>query len=211
MLEITDRVVVAVNLMDEARRRGLEVDTRSLARDLGVPVVPIVARTGENIMALLGDVAGVASGEIATQPLRSRGTPEFERAVSRAHAAHRSRRARRAQRRWIAIRLLDGDAAVEEALAHRRTGRAGVAAAGAGPPVQQEDRLAGGPVSGVRQPPLRRTSFAKPRRCRRSLEAGFREEVVTSLYGEVERITRRAVRRQRAPARSSSISASIAS
>ncbi len=37
VLEITDRVVVAVNLMDEARRRGIEVDTRSLARDLGVP------------------------------------------------------------------------------------------------------------------------------------------------------------------------------
>ena len=29
---------------------------------------------------------------------------------------------------------------------------------------------------------------------RRSLETGFREEVVTSLYNEVERITRRAVR-----------------
>jgi len=42
VLEITDRVVVAVNLMDEARRRGIEVDTRSLARDLGVPVVPLV-------------------------------------------------------------------------------------------------------------------------------------------------------------------------
>src|ERR687898_1650419 len=50
VLEITDRVVVAVNLMDEARRRGIEVDTRSLARDLGVPVVPIVARTSENVM-----------------------------------------------------------------------------------------------------------------------------------------------------------------
>src|SRR5512139_108850 len=76
VLEITDRAVVAVNLMDEARRRGLEVDARSLARDLGVPVVPIVARTGENVMALLTDVAGIASGEVATQPLRSRGTPE---------------------------------------------------------------------------------------------------------------------------------------
>ena len=117
VLEITDRVVVAVNLMDEARRRGLEVDTRSLARDLGVPVVPIVARTSENIMALLGDVAGVASGEIATQPLRSRGTPEFERAVSRLVPLIESTAPGVPNARWIAIRLLDGDAAVEEALA----------------------------------------------------------------------------------------------
>ena len=53
VLEITDRVVVAVNLIDEAKRRGIEVDARSLARDLGVPAVPIVARTSENVMALL--------------------------------------------------------------------------------------------------------------------------------------------------------------
>ena len=53
VLEITDRVVVAVNLMDEARRKGIDVDTRSLARDLGVPVIPIVARTGEGLHALL--------------------------------------------------------------------------------------------------------------------------------------------------------------
>ena len=35
VLEITDKVVVAVNLMDEARRKGMEIDTRSLSRDLG--------------------------------------------------------------------------------------------------------------------------------------------------------------------------------
>ena len=73
VLEITDRVVVAVNLMDEARRKGIEVDTRSLARDLGVPVVPIVARTGEDMHALLSETAGVASGETATSPLRVQG------------------------------------------------------------------------------------------------------------------------------------------
>ena len=40
VLEITDRAVVCLNLMDEARRRGLDVDPRRLARDLGVRVVP---------------------------------------------------------------------------------------------------------------------------------------------------------------------------
>ena len=81
VLEITDRVVVAVNLMDEARRKGIDVDTRTLARDLGVPVIPIVARTGEGMHALLTAVSGVASGAIATTPLRVTGTPEFEHAV----------------------------------------------------------------------------------------------------------------------------------
>ncbi len=47
VLEITDRVVVCLNLMDEARRHGLQVDERRLARDLGVPVVPTEARRGK--------------------------------------------------------------------------------------------------------------------------------------------------------------------
>ena len=47
ILEITDRVVVCLNLMDEARRHGLAVDDRLLARDLGVPVVPTAARQDE--------------------------------------------------------------------------------------------------------------------------------------------------------------------
>jgi ferrous iron transport protein B len=113
-------VVVAVNLMDEAKRRGIEVDVRSLSRDLGVPAVPIVARTSENVMALLQDVAGVASGETVTSPLRSRGTPEFERAVTTLVPMIESAAPGVPNARWIAIRLLDGDTSVEEALA---TGR----------------------------------------------------------------------------------------
>jgi ferrous iron transport protein B len=120
VLEITDRVVVAVNLMDEAKRRGIEVDSRSLARDLGVPAVPIVARTAENVMALLAEVAGVSSGETATSPLRSRGTPEFERAVGRLVPLIERAAPGVPNARWIAIRLLDGDASVEDALTSGR-------------------------------------------------------------------------------------------
>ncbi len=116
VLEITDRVVVAVNLIDEAKRRGIEVDTRSLARDLGVPAVPIVARTSENVMALLQEVANVASGETVTSPLRSKGTPEFERAVMKLVPMIEAAAPGVPNARWIAIRLLDGDASVEEAL-----------------------------------------------------------------------------------------------
>lgn len=120
VLEITDRAVVAVNLIDEATRRGITVDTRSLARDLGVPAVPIVARTGDNVMALLQEVANVASGETVTRPLRSQGTPEFERAVTALVPMIEAAAPGVPNARWIAIRLLDGDASVEDALASGR-------------------------------------------------------------------------------------------
>jgi GTP-binding protein len=115
VLEITDKVVVAVNLMDEARRKGLEVDTRSLARDLGVPAVPIVARSGEGMQTLLSTVADEIEGRIQTQPLRVEGTPEFRRAVLELQSQIEMLYPGVPNARWLAIRLLDGDARVQQA------------------------------------------------------------------------------------------------
>lgn len=120
VLEITDRVVVAVNLMDEARRKGIEVDARALAKDLGVPAVPIVARTGEGVHALLEQVDGLSSGAIKTAPLRVTGTAEFQRAVAELVPLIEQAAPGMPNARWIAIRLLDGDAEVEEALSSGR-------------------------------------------------------------------------------------------
>ncbi len=116
VLEITDKVVVAVNLMDEARRKGLEVDTRSLARDLGVPCIPVTARTGEGVSTLLQTVAGVIDGSILTTPKRVEGTSEFQHAVNELVPMIEKLVPGIANARWLAIRLLDGDAKVQNAL-----------------------------------------------------------------------------------------------
>lgn len=116
VLEITDRAVVAVNLMDEARRKGIDVDTRSLARDLGVPAIPITARTGEGLPSLLAAVEGVISGEVSTKPHRIEGTPEFQRAVAELVPLIETATPGVPNPRWLAIRLLDGDARVQSAL-----------------------------------------------------------------------------------------------
>ncbi|MFN8531827.1 MAG: FeoB small GTPase domain-containing protein, partial [Anaerolineae bacterium] len=62
ILEITDRVVVALNLMDEAKRHGIHIDTRHLSRELGVPVIPMAARRMQGIPELLQAVEQVATG-----------------------------------------------------------------------------------------------------------------------------------------------------
>lgn len=116
VMEITDKVVVAVNLMDEARRKGIEVDTRSLSRDLGVPAIPLVARTGEGISNLLSAVAEVIEGKIVTRPLRVEGTPEFQKAVNELTPWIEKIAPGTPNPRWLAIRLLDGDASVQRAL-----------------------------------------------------------------------------------------------
>jgi Fe2+ transport system protein B len=70
VLEITNRAVVCLNLMDEARRRGLDVDPRRLARDLGVRVVATAARQGEGLPELMQAIAEVANGAAAGTPHR---------------------------------------------------------------------------------------------------------------------------------------------
>jgi len=116
VLEITDKVVVAINLMDEARRKGMQVDTRSISRDLGVPAIPITARTGEGMSTLLQTVEQVITGDIATKPLRVGGTSEFQRAIEELVPMIEQVAPGIPNARWVAIRLLDGDARVQKAL-----------------------------------------------------------------------------------------------
>lgn len=48
----TPRLVLCLNLMDEARKKGVAVDTDALSRGLGVPVVTAAARSGQGLDAL---------------------------------------------------------------------------------------------------------------------------------------------------------------
>lgn len=116
VMEITDKVVIAVNLMDEARRKGIQVDTRSLSRDLGVPAIPITARTGEGLQTLLSTIGDLVSGQIQTEPIRVEGTAELQSAISALSKNIEQLYPGIPNARWLAIRLLDGDARVQQAI-----------------------------------------------------------------------------------------------
>ncbi len=123
VLEITNRVVICLNLMDEANRHGLKVDDRRLARDLGVPVVPTVARRGEGLEELLAAVHDVASGETINKPHRIKAlSPQLERAVSTLEADINAMFPELPNSRWVALRLLDGDKRIEEAIVRGELG-----------------------------------------------------------------------------------------
>lgn len=53
ILEITPNVIVCVNLLDEAKKRGLQIDLNLLSKRLGVPVVGTSARNKKGIKELL--------------------------------------------------------------------------------------------------------------------------------------------------------------
>ncbi len=113
VMEITDRVVIALNLMDEAERNGLKIDDRRLARDLGVPVVPMAARRGRGIPELLRAVDEVARGVVACHPHRQRRLdPETERAIEAIEADLKMMFPTLPNARWVAMRLLDNDQSI---------------------------------------------------------------------------------------------------
>ena len=117
VLEITDRVVVCLNLMDEAQRRGLEIDHRRLARDLGVPVVPTSARFGDGLDELNIAIAQVASGEVVPKPRRLGGqSTTLKRAVRRLSREVQEAFPELPNAQWVALRLLDGDERIQEAV-----------------------------------------------------------------------------------------------
>jgi ferrous iron transport protein B len=117
VLEITDKVVVCLNLMDEARRKGIQVDERQLARDLGVPVIPMAAQRGEGLPTLLETISDMVAGTIATRPHRLKDEPPaIKEALGKLVAAIEQAVPGLPNTRWVAMRLLEGDERIAEAL-----------------------------------------------------------------------------------------------
>ena len=117
ILEITDKVVVCLNLMDEAERHGIRVDARTLSRDLGVPVIPTVARRGQGIPELLAAIHQVATGEYAARPHRLNSLDaRVAGAVEQLAARLETVFAGLPNARWVAMRLLEGDPSIVEAV-----------------------------------------------------------------------------------------------
>lgn len=122
VLEITDRVVVCLNLMDEARRKGVVIDPGQLSIDLGVPVVPTIGRTGRGIDDLIRTVAAVCTGAVQPHPRHVAATGTSATAVDELAASLATRCPALPSPRWVAIRLLEGDVRVEAAIASGQLG-----------------------------------------------------------------------------------------
>ena len=123
VLEITNRVVICLNLMDEAERHQMKVDHRRLARDLGVPVVPTVARYNEGLEELLAAIHEVAAGEIQAKPYHVKYShSKLDRAVSQLVSQIEDAFPQVPNARWVALRLLDGDERIIQAVQNGELG-----------------------------------------------------------------------------------------
>ncbi len=204
ILEITDRVVVCLNLIDEARRNGVTVDPARLEKELGVPVVPTVARRNEGIDALLRTASEVASGARKTAPHRVASHPAgVEDAVDALKPLIAEAFPELPNARWVALRLLNADERVTEAVRSGEIGDltpdAAPVARVSGEGVSGTDQAAGG--ARPREGPPPEVTAARARildaatRQRWTLRPGFHDAVAENLYREAARIAGTSVKR----------------
>ena len=123
VLEITDRAVLCLNLIDEARRHKIDIDVRSLSRELGIPVIPTAARQGEGIPELLKMVNEVATGKYICKPHRiNGGSKKISKSVDELSKKVSELYPELPNSRWVALRLLEGDQRIIDAVKNGELG-----------------------------------------------------------------------------------------
>jgi ferrous iron transport protein B len=112
LIEMRVPMIVALNMMDAARKKGLTINVAALQEKLGVPVIGVVAPTGEGLDKLKSEiVAAEARPRIPTLSLEFAPSVEVEIAKL-AETISPAANATSSYERWVAVKLLEGDASV---------------------------------------------------------------------------------------------------
>ncbi len=115
-MEITDKVVLCVNLMDEAKKKKIRINLDLISSQLGIPVVGTSARSGKGLDQLMDAVASLTDGSIESKPLHVAYTDQIENAVSMPEPALVKILRGRISSRWVSLKLLDGDESLLQSL-----------------------------------------------------------------------------------------------
>jgi len=108
LMELETPIIVALNQMDIAKKKGLEIDTKKLENLLGIPVIPTVAIKGIGIFQLLEKAVEVIEKVQMAKPVKVKYGEEVEERIAKV-----TRMVDRIQfwypPRYVAIKLLEGD------------------------------------------------------------------------------------------------------
>lgn len=83
ILEVNKKAVICVNLLDEATKKGIQIDLDELSLYLGVPVVGTAARSGEGLDELKDAVFDVATGERKVFGTKIKYNSNLEKAITK--------------------------------------------------------------------------------------------------------------------------------
>lgn len=110
-MELGVPVVIALNMMDVAKERGIQIDSKKLSKLLGVPVVPTVARKGQGVGELLTVAAETAALKQGWNPLDISYGSDVDQALQRLVAKFNGQSLvwQPLSPRWVGLKLLEND------------------------------------------------------------------------------------------------------
>lgn len=111
LLEMGARLIVALNMMDEADSRKYRIDAEELSRLLGAPVVPMVANHNQGTEELLKKIIKVAEKEIPVKGLVINYGREVEEEIGSLEKliSQDGELSQKYSSRWLAVKLLESD------------------------------------------------------------------------------------------------------
>ena len=110
IMEITDNIIVCVNLLDEAKKKKIKIDLDKLSNELGVPVVGTIARKKKTLNNLLDTIMQICEGKIIPTPKNVTYPNEIENAISLISEKLKDYKViPKKLLRWISLKVLDGE------------------------------------------------------------------------------------------------------
>lgn len=119
LIDMHQRMVVALNMYDEVEKRGDVLDYKQLGNLLGVPMIPTISRTGHGIRELFETVIAVyenQSDEALARHIHINHGAELEKSIDRIKLVFQKNRALRSRysTRYLALKFLEGDAEAQK-------------------------------------------------------------------------------------------------
>lgn len=110
IMEITDNVILCVNLLDEAKKKKIKVDLKKLSNELGIPVVGTIARNKRTLDKLLETIKKACENKISIQPKRVIYQKNIEDTIAKLTKVLKEKYSLNENMyRWISLKIIDGE------------------------------------------------------------------------------------------------------
>lgn len=106
-IEITDNVIVCVNLMDEAKKKNINIDLDSLSKKLGVSVIGTTARKKQSLNLLLENLVDLTQNKNAKNPVKINYSKLVQEAINIIKPVIKKKNIKNIKTDWLCIKLLD--------------------------------------------------------------------------------------------------------
>ncbi|OPJ58064.1 ferrous iron transport protein B [Clostridium oryzae] len=108
VMELTDNVILCINLIDEAKKKNIVIDAKGIEKELGIPVVLCAARSGIGIKELKETLYEVTTGKIISKPNKIKYKDSIENKLKLIQPLIESK-ITKINSRWFSLRLIDSD------------------------------------------------------------------------------------------------------